>query len=76
MGLAWCKVSSLTSAVSRTLKGEKFPLTRANILAISAGKTVEGWEIEYFLAKALRKRSYKDVRSVMRDLEDWIEQQG
>jgi len=74
--MAWCKVSSLSAAVSRSLKGQSYPMTRSSILRLSAGKTVEGWELDYFLSKALRKRSYKDIRSVMSDLDDWLEAQG
>jgi len=74
--MAWCRVSSLTAAVSRTFKGGKFPMPRAKILAIAEGKNVEGWEIDYFLSKALIKKIYPDLRSVMADLEGWIEKQG
>src|SRR5215472_13549137 len=41
LGMAWCRVSSLTAAVSRTFKGGKFPMPRAKILAIAEGKNVE-----------------------------------
>ncbi len=76
MGMAWCKVSSLTAAVSRTLKDADYPASRSRILAIASGKTVEGWEVNYFLDKALRRRKYANLRSVMADLEDWLESQG
>jgi len=76
MGMAWCKVSSLTAAVSRSLKGARFPLTRARILAATSGKTLEGWDVNYFLEKALRRRKYPDLRAVMSDLEEWLEHQG
>jgi hypothetical protein len=76
MGMAWCKVSSLTAAVARTLKPAKFPMTRAQVLALAAGKSVEGWEIVYFLRRALGRKSYNDVRSVMSDLESWLEAQS
>jgi hypothetical protein len=74
--LAWCKVSSLTAAVSRVLKPGKYPMTRSQILSSTSGKVVEGWEINYFLGKALRRRSYPNLRTVMSDLEAWLESQG
>ena len=74
--MAWCKVSSLTAAVSRTLGTAKYPMTRAQVLAATSGKVVEGWEINYFLNQALRKRRYLDLRGVMTDLEEWLEVQG
>lgn len=74
--MAWCKVSSLTAAVSRTRLGEGFPLSRTRILAVTSGKTVEGWEVNYFLKKALKRKAYRDLRAVMTDLEDWIDSQG
>jgi hypothetical protein len=74
--MAWCKLSSLTAAVVRTLKGARFPLTRSRILALTEGKNVEGWELNYFLSKALKKRKYVDLRAMMSDLEDWLEAQG
>ena len=52
MGMAWCKVSSLTAAVSRTLGTARYPMTRAQILAATSGRVVEGWEINYFLGQA------------------------
>lgn len=76
MGMAWCKVSSLTAAVSRTLRAESFPMSRQRVLSLAAGKNVEGWDIDYFLEKALRKKTYADLRTVMRDLDDWLEAQG
>jgi hypothetical protein len=74
--MAWCKLSSLTAAVTRTLKGARFPLTRGRILALTADKNVEGSEVNYFLSKALQKRRYADLRAVMTDLEGWLERQG
>jgi len=74
--MAWCKVSSLTAAVSRTLKEARFPMSRAKVLRLVEGKTVEGWELGYFLSKALSKNRYGDLRAVMRDLEEWLEVQG
>ena len=76
MGLAWCKVSSLTAAVSRTLRAAKYPISRAQVLAACSGKSVDGWDIDYFLGQALRKRRYADLRTIMTDLEDWLEAQG
>jgi hypothetical protein len=58
------------------LGGETFPLSRSQVLSATAGKTVEGWEVDYFLAKALKKPKYSDLRAVMADLEDWLEAQG
>ncbi|MDA4120097.1 MAG: hypothetical protein OK436_05875 [Thaumarchaeota archaeon] len=43
---------------------------------LTAGKNVEGWEVNYFLSKALKKRKYADLRVVMTDLEAWLELQG
>ncbi len=74
--MAWCKVSSLTAATSRTLRGARFPLARAKILTLTSGKVVEGWEVSYFLRQALKKVAYPDLRSVMADLDDWLEKQG
>ena len=74
--MAWCKLSSLTAAVARVLKEAAFPLTRAQILSLTAGKNVEGWELHYFLTRSLRKGKYVDLRAVMRDLEGWLELQG
>ena len=74
--MAWCKLSSLNAAVSRTLRGRNYPLSREAILEIAEGKTVEGWELDYFLSKALRREEYPDVRSVIADLGDWMDSQG
>lgn len=73
--MAWCKVSSLTAAVDRSLKDARFPLTRSRILAMTEGKNVEGWDLNYFLSKSLNNRKYADLRSVMTDLEDWLNAQ-
>ena len=40
------------------------------------GKTVEGWELAYFLEKALVRKRYLDLRTVIEDLEEWLEAQG
>jgi hypothetical protein len=74
--MAWCKVSSLTAATSRTLRGARFPLTRERILALASGKVVEGWEIDYFLCRALKSKAYPDLKSVIADLESWLEVQA
>ncbi len=74
--MAWCKVSSLTAAVSRTLSGTVFPASRAQILELTSGKTVEGWDVDYFLSQALRRKSYRSLRIVMADLEVWLDSQG
>ena len=74
--MAWCKVSSLTAATSRSLTGARFPLSRAKVLSLVSGRVVEGWEISYFLEQSLRRRSYPDLRAVMADLESWLEAQG
>jgi len=40
------------------------------------GKNLEGWDLDYFLAKALTKGSYHDLREVLSDLNAWLEAQG
>jgi hypothetical protein len=74
--VAWCKASSLTAAVSRTLRDLRYPASRSRILAETHGKTLEGWDLSFFLEKALAKRTYGDLRGVMEDLENWLEKQG
>ena len=74
--MAWCKVSSLTAATSRTLREARFPIARSGILELASGKVVEGWEVSYFLRKALTRKRYPDLGAVMRDLETWLEAQG
>ena len=37
---------------------------------------MEGWDLDFFLAKALKKRSYHDLKEVLSDLDDWLEAQG
>lgn len=74
--MAWCRVSSLTAAVSRSLGPAKFPLSRSKVIQTVSGKTVEGWELEYFLTKALRKRNYRTLAEVLYDLRAWLEAQG
>jgi len=74
--MAWCKVSSLTAATSRILRGANFPMTRSKILTLAAGRVVEGWDVGYFLGLALKRNRYSDLRGVMSDLESWLEVQG
>jgi len=74
--MAWCKVSSLTAAVARTLKDISYPAKREEILAATSGRVVEGWELTYFLDRSLRRPSYQSLRAVMNDLESWLEIQG
>ncbi|MDV3293480.1 MAG: hypothetical protein LYZ70_04340 [Nitrososphaerales archaeon] len=74
--MAWCKVSSLTSAVAVSLRGMNYPVEKSKIIASTDGKTVEGWELGFFLRQALVHKRYRDLRSVMTDLEDWLERQG
>jgi len=74
--MAWCRVSSLTAAVSRSLEGAEFPMSRTKILALVKGKTLEGWDLDYFLSKALVKRKYANRAVVLADLSVWLETQG
>jgi hypothetical protein len=74
--MAWCKASSLTAAASRALRDTRFPLSRAQVLDVVEGKNLEGWDLDYFLAKALKRKKYVDLREVMSDLETWLEAQG
>ena len=74
--MAWCRVSSLTAAVSMTFKGSNFSMSRAKILAATAGKNVEGWELNYFLSRALKRGRYPDLKSILADLDDWLDAQG
>ena len=76
MGMAWCRASSLTAAVSRSLEGARFPMTRSRVLASASGKVLEGWEIDYFLSKALSRKNYSNIKEVLSDLDDWLESQG
>jgi hypothetical protein len=71
--MAWCKLSSLTAAVSRALGDAKFPISRSQILVEVEGKTLEGWDLDYFLGKALTKRRYHDIREVLSDMERWLD---
>lgn len=73
--MAWCGVSSLTAAVSKSLKDAKFPIARSTILHMVAGKELEGWDLDYLLTRALTKRRYQNLSGVLRDLEAWAETQ-
>jgi len=42
MGMAWCRVSSLTAAASRSLLGANLPLPRSRILLMVNGKKPGG----------------------------------
>jgi hypothetical protein len=74
--VAWCKASSLTAATSEALRGLPFPATRPRILKELEGKTAEGWDLPYLVGQALAKKRYSSLRSVMTDLEGWLERQG
>ena len=74
--MAWCRVSSLTAAVSRSLKGVEFPLSRTGVLRELEGKSLEGWDLDFFLAKALNRSAYHDLKEVLSDLNDWLESQA
>jgi hypothetical protein len=74
--MAWCRVSSLIAAVSRVLRDARFPMSRSQALKVIDGKTLEGWDLDYFLAKALKKRRYRDIGDVISDLDTWLEAQG
>ena len=74
--MAWCKASSLTAAVAMSLHGLDYPASRSKVLAKVRGARVEGWEVDYFLGRALKRRSYSDLREVMAELEAWLEVQG
>jgi len=51
-------------------------MSRNKILAATAGRNVEGWELNFFLSKALRKQKYENIRSVLTDLSGWLDVQG
>jgi hypothetical protein len=58
------------------LRGTKFPASRARILSATKGKLADGWEVSYFLTSALTCKEYATLRSVMIELESWLEKQG
>jgi len=64
------------AAVSMTLKGDRFPMTRAAILRATSAKVVEGWEVNFFLSRALTKTRYTGLREVMADLDACLNEQG
>ena len=74
--MAWCRVSSLTAAVTRSLRDARFLLPRSRVLRMVDGKTIEGWDLEYFLGKALTRRSYSNLKEVLADLDEWLDKQG
>ena len=74
--MAWCKASSLTAAVMLSLRRARYPAARATLHAAADGKPVEGWDIAYFLGQALKRSRYPDLRTVVLDLEGWLEKQG
>jgi hypothetical protein len=51
-------------------------MARSKILAHVAGKTLEGWDLDYFLSKALNRRRYDSLRGVLSDLEAWVDAQN
>jgi len=74
--MAWCRVSSLTAAVTRALGNARFPLPRNRIIQLVHGRSLEGWELDHFLSQALRRGRYNSLREVLADLDSWIEEQG
>jgi len=40
------------------------------------GKSLEGWDLDFFLAKALNRSAYHDLKEVLSDLNDWLESQA
>ncbi len=74
--MSWCKLSSLTNAVVHATKGVGFPASRTQLIRVAQGKIIEGWEVDYFLLRALRKPRYRNMREVMMDVEDWAARQG
>jgi hypothetical protein len=74
--MSWCRVSSLTAAVVKSLKGASFPATKQEVLSAAGKDAVDGWDISYFLKISLSRARYDSVRSVISDLEGWLEVQG
>jgi len=74
--MSWCRVSSLNASVAKALKGFSYPATRRKVLSRTRGIVVEGWEVGYFLKRALMKERYLGLREIMADLEGWAEGQG
>jgi len=46
------------------------------LLKATARRNVEGWELNYFLSEALMRTRYADLKSVIDDLDEWLEAQG
>jgi len=74
--MSWCKVSSLTASVAKSMKNQTYPSTRRRLLVAAEGVIVEGWDVEYFLKKALVRPEYSNLREVMTDVAAWAEVQG
>ena len=74
--MAWCKASSITAAVARSLRDLSYPASKTRIISLVRDLKVEGWDVEYFLGEALTRRSYPGLREIMSDLESWLEVQG
>jgi hypothetical protein len=74
--MSWCKVSSLTAAVAKSLRKLEYPASRRRILAATQGLVVEGWDLNYFLTESLKQKTYESIGAVISDLESWLERQG
>lgn len=75
--MAWCKMSSLTAAVVASLEGFPYPARKHEIVSYVEGKTIQGWDVPFFLERSLKeRRRYRSLREVMSDLESWLEVQG
>ena len=75
--MAWCKVSSLTAAVAASLKSFPYPGRKRELVYFVERKTIQGWDVHFFLEKSLKERKrYDRLRDVMSDLESWLEVQG
>jgi hypothetical protein len=74
--MSWCKISSLNASVAKALKGFSYPATRRKVLSRTKGIVVEGWDVEYFLKRALGKERYLGLGEILEDVEGWAEVQG
>jgi hypothetical protein len=74
--MAWCKASSLTATVALALKGSKYPISKESILKAVENVSAEGWDVSYIIGLALGHERYQSLRTVMSDLESWLEMQG
>ena len=74
--MSWCEVSSLNASVAKALKGFSYPATRRKVLLRTRCIVIEGWEVGYFLKKALAKEKYFGLREIMADVDSWAEGQG